>query len=110
MQRKITTSKKNPSSFYPNVLFYAGDNLGLEIDPSHLIMPPVNVVSNGNKTPEDYVFTHTNSHHEFMDLLLEKRKQLENTIISNEQERRNLWTQMNGTEKASKGKGEPCLC
>ena len=64
----------------------------------HLTPSPVNTVS--KKTPEDYVFMHTKSHHEFMDLLLEKRKQLEETIISNEKERRLLCTGMNGTERA----------
>lgn len=40
------------------------------------------------RTREDYIFVHTNSHREFMELLLEKRKQLENNIISGEEERR----------------------
>lgn len=75
----------------------------MESDPSHMNLPPVNPLS---KTPEDYVFVHTNSHHEFMDLLLEKRKQLENTIICNEEERRNLWTQIKGAEVMSDVKGE----
>lgn len=82
-------------------MFCLGDVLGLESDPVNL--PPMNPLS--NKTSEDYVFVHTNSHHEFMDLLLEKRKGLENTIISSEQERRSSMTQMKHAEKSdSKGK------
>ena len=42
----------------------------------------MNPLSSNHKTPEDYVFVHTDSHREFMDLLLEKRKQLENCITS----------------------------
>ena len=50
----------------------------------------MNPLSANHKTPEDYVFVHTDSHREFMDLLLEKRKQLESTISQKEKERRNL--------------------
>ena len=57
-----------------------GDVLGLERhDP---------LSTSFRRTREDYIFVHTNSHREFMELLLEKRKQLENNIISGEEERR----------------------
>ena len=62
------------------------------MDASHLDLLAMNQLSASHKTPDDYVFVHTDSHHEFMDLLLEKRKQLESTIISSEQDRRNLQT------------------
>lgn len=83
-------------------MLLAGDDLGMEKHPDHFNPSPVNTTSSGSRTAEDYVFMHTNSHHEFMDLLLEKRKQLEDTIISNEKERRILY--MNGTEKSGKSK------
>lgn len=76
-----------------------GDVLGLESDCGHLNLPPMSPLRNSNKTSEDYIFVHTNSHHEFMDLLLEKRKRLENAIISDEQERRNSLTLMKRAEK-----------
>ena len=41
-------------------------------------------LKSGEKTAEDYAFVHTDSHKEFMDLLLEKRKHLE-TLVSNKQ-------------------------
>lgn len=53
---------------------------------NHIDVPPMNPLSASHKTPEDYVFVHTDSHREFMDLLLEKRKQLENAISSREKE------------------------
>ena len=59
----------------------------------HFDLPPMNPLSGSHKTADDYVFVHTDSHREFMDLLLEKRKQLENTIISKEKERRNVENQ-----------------
>lgn len=68
------------------VFIYVGDDLGLDSDPSHLELPPMNPLSTSHKTPEDYVFVHTDSHREFMDLLLEKRKQLESNISSKERE------------------------
>lgn len=46
----------------------------------------MNPLSSCHKTHEDYVFVHTNSHQQFMDLLLEKRKQLENSISSHQDE------------------------
>jgi hypothetical protein len=92
-----------------SMYFFTGDDLGLGADPSDVISLPMNPAYNGSGTPEDYVFMHTNSHHEFMDLLLEKRKELENAITSKEQERRLLWTEMNGGSKNT-GEQNYSLC
>ena len=45
-------------------------------------------VSSRDKSPSDYALVHTDSHHEFMDMLLEKRKELEDVITSKEKSRR----------------------
>ncbi len=71
------------------ILPLVGEDLGLDCDPTHFDLPPMNPLSGSQKKPEDYVFVHTDSHREFMDLLLEKRKKLENSISSKEIERRN---------------------
>lgn len=49
---------------------------------------PMNPLSSKTKSHSDYVFVHTDSHREFMDLLLEKRKELEEAITSKEKARR----------------------
>ncbi len=72
----------------------------MEAGPIHFHCDPL---PNVQKNPKDYVFVHTNSHREFMDLLLKKRKQLEDTIISNEQERRNSWVQRNCDDDVKSG-------
>jgi len=78
-------------------MFSIGDTLGLESDHIHSDSPSV---SKSHKTREDYIFVHTDSHREFMDLLLEKRKCLENSIITDEEERRNMWARRKGQDDA----------
>ena len=58
----------------------------MDSDYNKLNLPPMNPLSSSHKTAEDYVFVHTDSHREFMDLLLEKRKQLENNISSRQRD------------------------
>lgn len=67
-------------------MIFLGDDLGLDSDYNKLNLPPMNPLSSSHKTAEDYVFVHTDSHREFMDLLLEKRKQLESNISSRQRD------------------------
>lgn len=73
----------------------------MDNDSNHLDLPPMNPLSTSQKTPEDYVFVHTDSHREFMDLLLDKRKRLEDTISLKEKERRNIQTALEDNLKES---------
>lgn len=61
--------------------------------------PPMKRLNSGACTQEDYLFVHTDSHKEFMELLLEKRKRLETTISNKLREK--------GRQA---GEGIKCLC
>lgn len=49
------------------------------------LYPSSNSISH-NKTHDDYIFEHTDSHKIFMDLLLAKRKKLENEVMARNEE------------------------
>ena len=59
-----------------------GDDLGLDIDGIHNDMAPVKRINQDGCTEDDYLFTHTDSHKQFMELLLEKRKKLESDVTA----------------------------
>ena len=59
-----------------------GDDLGLDVDGIHNNIAPVKRVNQDGCTEEDYLFVHTDSHKEFMELLLEKRKKLESDVTA----------------------------
>ena len=65
----------------------SGDDLGLQNELNG--SAPMKTLGSGERTVEDYTFVHTDSHKEFMDLLLEKRKQLE-TLVSNKQREKRI--------------------
>ena len=76
-----------------------GDDLGLDVDGIHNDIAPVKRINQDGCTEEDYLFVHTDSHKEFMELLLEKRKKLESDIT----------TKLKSREKSSsEGKGVWC--
>lgn len=62
-----------------------GSDIGLEHDVEEPI-PPMQELNDSSR--EDYGFIHTESHKQFMDLLLEKRKQLENSVSAKQREKR----------------------
>ena len=59
-----------------------GDDLGLDVDSIHNDGAPVKRINQDGCTEEDYLFVHTDSHKEFMELLLEKRKKLESDVTA----------------------------
>ncbi len=62
-----------------------GTDTGLEHDVGGPV-PPVQELDDSSR--EDYGFIHTESHKQFMDLLLEKRRQLENSVSAKQREKR----------------------
>ena len=78
---------------------HVGDDLGLDVDGIHNDIAPVKQINHDGCTEEDYLFVHTDSHKEFMALLLEKRKKLESDVTA----------KLKSREKAaSEGKGVWC--
>ena len=69
-------------------LSLTGSDLGLQNDTGPT--PAMKGLCSGEKSSEDYAFIHTESHMEFMDLLLAKRKQLESSISAKQKEKRAL--------------------
>jgi len=65
-----------------------GNDLGLHLDGEHI--PVMRGLEGGERSQEDYAFVHTESHKEFMDLLLEKRKQLESNVSRKQREKRSM--------------------
>lgn len=63
-----------------------GSDLGLSQEGGHA--PTMRGLETGDKSREDYAFIQTDSHKEFMDLLLEKRKALETAVSSKQREKR----------------------
>ena len=67
---------------------HTGNDLGLHLDGEH--MPVMRGLEGGERSRDDYAFVHTDSHKEFMDLLLEKRKQLESNVSRKQREKRSM--------------------
>ena len=61
-------------------MHFPGDDLGLDVDGIHNDIAPVKRINQDGCTRDDYLFVHTDSHKEFMELLLEKRKKLESDV------------------------------
>ena len=68
----------------PMVTVFAGDGLGLDphLPNSSTAPPTMNPLPSKARSKADYIFVHTDSHQEFMDLLLQKRQELEQLITS----------------------------
>ncbi len=85
----------------------SGDELGLESEVNGA--PPMKTLSSGDKSVEDYMFVHTDSHKEFMDLLLEKRKQLE-SLVSSKQRDRKAKEEVANEEENTPATDGMCVC
>ena len=73
-------------------------------------MCPLAKGGQGGKRQSDYMFVHTDEHQEFMDLLLDKRRGLDDVITAKETARRELTKKpqpaVDGTSKRSGGRGK----
>ena len=66
------------------------------MDGIHNDIAPAKRINHDGCTEDDYLFVHTDSHKEFMELLLEKRKKLESDVTAKLKNR---------AKAASEGKG-----